>query len=218
MKVGKFYLMSICLTTLCLVILAGGAFAGEADSAVSSPLLDSIRKNYNRETWLSTKFTLSIYWSVREKEEKKSGTILLAPGNRFRVSAGDETWVSNGETLWDWTVKANQVVIRPLAAVDRSMLPAQILSSYLASSKLQEKERKGGVALFAGKADSTAVYKSIDAWVGVTTGMLQKCVLTDRNDNRFTYSFSKTLFGKKNVKEAFEFAIPTGAHVIDRRN
>jgi outer membrane lipoprotein-sorting protein len=47
--------------------------------------------------------------------------------------------------------------------------------------------------------------------------VISKCVMTDRNGNLFTYTFTKTLFGKKIPKEEFEFAIPTTARVIDMR-
>jgi outer membrane lipoprotein-sorting protein len=198
-----------------LMIGAGAAFADTATVRAPSPLLDLVRKNYTPNTWLSTKFSLTIYWSVREKEEKKEGSIALAPGNRFRVVAGSETYVSNGETLWDYNAKANQVAINRLAEVDKSMLPSQLFASYVATCPFREKERKGGLAVLTCKNDSATA--TIDAWVNANTGAIVKCVMTDRNDNLFTYTFAKTTFGKKNSKEAFEFAIPTTARVIDMR-
>ena len=202
----------IVLLVFALMIGAGSVLAD------TSPLLELVRKNYNPQTSLSTKFDLTIYWSVREKEEKKVGSIVLSPGDRFRVAVGGETFVSNGETLWDYSAKANQVVIKRLADVDKSSLPSQIFSAYIISCPFSEKERKGDVAKLTWKSDSAkAQYTAIDVWVQAKSGTITKCVMTDRNGNLFTYTFTKTVFGKKIPNEEFEFAIPTNARVIDMR-
>src|SRR5271157_1635664 len=119
---------------LAVVIVIGTISTGfSAGTDSLSPLLSLLRKNYNPETPLATKFSLTIYWSVREKEEKKKGTIELAPGDRFRITVGSETFVSNGETFWQYSPKTNQVVVKKLADVDRAALPSRILDRSIAA-------------------------------------------------------------------------------------
>ena len=201
-----------------MMLVAGAAISQYHDTS-SSPLLSLIRKNYNPQTPLSTKFTLTLYWSVREKEEKKQGSILLAPGDRFKVKAGEETFVSNGTAFWQYNDKANQVVVKPLAEVDRSTLPSQLFAGYIGACSFREVERKGGTALLSWKDDSahSAYYTAIKVWVSIKNGCITKCALTDRNGNVFTYTFAATTFGKKFKNEEFEFAIPKNARIIDMR-
>jgi outer membrane lipoprotein-sorting protein len=72
--------------------------------------------------------------------------------------------------------------------------------------------------LLGWKSDSAkAPYRAIDVWTSAKSGAITKCVMTDQNDNTFTYTFTKTVFGKNISKEEFEFAIPTTARVVDMR-
>jgi hypothetical protein len=201
-----------------VLIAAPPSFAGSESAISPSSLLTLVRHNYNTETPIESKLTLNIYWSVREKEEKKQGSILLAPNERFRVAIGNETFVSNGKTIWTYNGKANQVVIGDLADVDLAVHPSRLFMTYVGTCPFHEKERKNGTALFTWNGDSSAIaYTSIRLWVRVKTGTIMKCSLTDSNGNIFTYTFSNTAFGERAPKEAFDFVIPNGARVVDSR-
>jgi outer membrane lipoprotein-sorting protein len=203
---------------IALSLATVSSFAGVAATLSPASLLSLVRQNYNQETPIEAKLTLTIYWSVREKEEKKQGRIILAPGDRFRVTVGNETFVSNGATLWTYNSKANQVVIRLLADVDLALHPSRLFTTYIGSCPFREKGRTNGTALLSWKSDSSsAAYTSIRVWVQVKTGSITKCILTDRNKNLFTYTFTGTIFGKKIPQEAFEFVIPNNARVVDSR-
>ncbi len=207
----------VLLTVVIGIITISTGSSASTDSL--SPLLTLLRKNYNPETPLSTKFSLTIYWSVREKEEKKLGRIVLAPGDKFRVTVGGETFVSNGKTFWHYSAQANQAVVKGLADVDRATLPSQIFARSIAVYPFREQERKKNTVLFAWKGDSAgAPYTAIRLWVQETSGQITRCVMTDHNDNTFTYIFSATAFGKKYSKETFEFAVPENARTVDMRN
>lgn len=204
-------IFSVVLTT---VIALSFAYADTA----SSPLLSLIRKNYNPITPFETKLSLNIYWSVREKEEKKQGSLLLAPGDRFRVTVGNETYVSDGTTLWTYNAGANQVIIETLADVDPSIHPSRLFMTYIEKCPFREQGQSNGTAQLSWKSDSSsAAYASIRIWVQLKTGTITKCIMTDRNKNLFTYTFTGTVFGKKAPGEAFDFVIPDKARVIDKR-
>jgi outer membrane lipoprotein-sorting protein len=206
------------LLLFALIIAAPSSFAGGDATISPASLLTLVRQNYNGEAPLETKLNLTIYWSVREKEEKKQGSLLLAPGDCFRVTVGSETYVSNGKTLWTYNSRANQVVVKPLADVDLSLHPSRLFETWLATCPFREKVREKGTALLVWKSDSASVpYTSVQAWVQIKTGTVTKCQMTDRNKNLFTYTFSGTVFGKKVPREAFDFVVPKDARVIDSR-
>ena len=99
--------------------VAGGSVFSDT-AASSSPLLSLLRSNYSPGTALSTKFTLTIYWNVREKEEKKKGRIWLAPGDRFRVEIDNETFVCDGGTFRHFSAGTNQLAGTNPESVDRA--------------------------------------------------------------------------------------------------
>jgi outer membrane lipoprotein-sorting protein len=182
-------------------------------------VLSLIRKNYNSESSLSTQFALTIFWNVREKQEKKKGSICLAAGNRFRVQAKGESWVSNGQTFWNYSPSSQQVVIKRLTDVDQSSLPSQIFSRYLTVFHFREKEDRDGTAELSWNNDTASgPYTSILLWTHGQTGRIDRCVMTDHNGNTFSYVFSGTVFDRNFSKETFEFAIPKSARIVDMRD
>jgi outer membrane lipoprotein-sorting protein len=204
------------LTTLLLGAFVFPGIAGPEEGI--SPIVNLLRKNYDPKSTLSASYSLTIYWSVREKEEKRAGTIKIAPGDRFRITAGEETFVSNGETYWHSSPKANQVVIKRLVDVDISVLPSQLFARFIVSCPFKEQERANGVVRLAWTSDTSSTpYRSIAVWTKENIGRITKCVMTDRNGNVFTYTFTGTMLGTSIPGEAFRFAIPKKATVVDMR-
>ena len=199
---------------LALFCIAGGTLATDT----ASPLLAAMSEKYNPQASFSTKFSLTIFWAVREKQEKKQGSIALAPHERFRVTAGKETYVSNGSLFWTWNASTNQVVIKPVAALESKFLPSQIFSKYVVSCPFREEKREGETVLFSWKSDSAdAPYPAVRIWVRRKNAEIIRCEMTDRNENRFDYSFTATVFNAAISKEEFEFAIPKNASIVDLR-
>ena len=189
-----------------------------AAGEVSSPLLALMRKKYDPAQSISTDYSLSIFWSVREKEEKRQGSIKLDSGDRFYITTGDESFVSNGTTYWHHVARARQVVIKNLADVDLSMLPSQLFARFIVSCPFKQQGSGKGLAELVYESDSTGVpYRSIRVWVGEKDGVIAKCMMTDRNGNTFTYTFSATRLGRKMSGRTFEFAIPKNAQIVDLR-
>jgi outer membrane lipoprotein-sorting protein len=183
-----------------------------------SALMTLVRNNYNPLQSISMKYTLSIFWSVREKEEKRQGSIALASGDRFRITSGDESFVSDGSTYWHYNAQARQATIKRLNEVDVSMLPSQLFARFIVSCPFTKVRSEKNVAELVWTSDSgSAPYRSIRVWVREKEGRIEKCVMTDSNGNTFTYTFFTTRLGASIPKETFEFTIPKNARVVDLR-
>ena len=63
--------------------------------------------------------------------EKKSGSLQLMPGDKFRLTIGSTEWISDGHTYWQYNEKTSQVIIKNLLDVDLSMHPSQMIKTYL---------------------------------------------------------------------------------------
>ena len=204
-----------------LIILVS-MFSFTAAVAASEPAIcKQIRQRYNPGVPIRAEFDLSIYWSVREKTSKTRGTIMFAPGNRFRVEAGNDVYVSDGRTCWQYSKANNQVVIRNLSDLDPSTLPSRLLTTALSDYRFSETGRGGGGLITLTSAADTAanaVYRTVRIDVNGTDGAIVTLEATDRNGNIHTYRFKKTEFGKPADGAPFTFKVPTDANVIDHRN
>jgi outer membrane lipoprotein-sorting protein len=205
-----------------LFIITINAFA--QPSAKEPAVMSQVRKNYGGASAVSAAFDLSIYWSIREKEEKKSGELLVASGNKFKVTLGKEAFVCDGATFWQYSEKNSQVVVRKFSDIDASTLPSRFLSTFLSNRAFAEKQRSGGTVevVWSGDAPASAGvdgdYTAITAIVEEKTGIIKTLKLTDKNENVHTYTFKKTAFDKPPSNDVFRFKPPKGVEVLDMRD
>lgn len=180
-----------------------------------------VRKNYGGAGAVTAAFDLNIYWSVRERDEKKSGELLVAPGNRFKVTLGREVFVSDGRTYWQYNERNKQVIVRNFSDIDPTTLPSQMLSSFLSNRKFMEKGRSGETVELEWKGGSGERfddgYTSITAVIEETGGVIRTLALTDKNDNVHTYTFKRTAFDRPPKDDVFRFTAPRGVEVMDMR-
>ena len=214
------FTLNIALTVF--TILAAFAAIPAQTKAQEPAVMSLLRKNYSGAGAVTAAFDLSIYWSVREREEKKSGELLIAPGDKFKVSLGREIYVCDGKTYWLYSEKNSQVVIHNFSDIDASTLPSRFLSSFLSGRVFTQKRSEGGTAelVWSGGAGSAADdgYTAITAVVEEKSGTIKTLKLTDENGNVHTYTFKKTAFDKPPKSDVFRFSAPKGVEVVDMRD
>jgi len=180
-----------------------------------------VRKNYSGAGAVTAAFDLNIYWNVRERDEKKSGEMLIAPGDKFRVTLDRETFVSDGQTFWQYNERNKQVAVRSFSDIDPMTVPSQMLASFLSGrtftaapgrDKHVEFHWKGGGSEAFGDG-----YTAISAVVEEGAGIIKTLTLTDRHENIHTYTFKKTTFDKPPKADVFRFTAPRGVEVLDMR-
>jgi outer membrane lipoprotein-sorting protein len=188
-------------------------------SAQEPAVMALVRKNYSGKTAISAQIELTTYWSVREKEEKKSGELFIVPGDKFRVSLGKEVFVSDGKNYYHLSERNSQLVIRDLSDIDLSLHPSRLLSSFLTGRTFTEKERADGTVelVWNGKTGASGGYTSITAFVEEKSGTVKTLRLTDQDENINTYTFKKTVFDKQPSKDIFKLSVPKNVEVLDFR-
>ncbi len=188
--------------------------------AQENTIITNLKKKYTTESSIDLVFDLDIFWKVREKHEKKSGALMVAPNDKFRLKLGSTEWVSNGHTYWQFNVKTNQVIIKNLLDVDLSMHPTQILKTYLSYSfSIKSDNEKEAVLLWkVKKGDKEKSFNSISIWVDKKKNIIKKLIVIDKNENESTYTFKKTKTGIAIPSETFTFDVPQGVEVLDTRD
>lgn len=185
-------------------------------SASEPEIMKLIRQKYNKEASIQLQFDQKIYWGIREKTEQKSGTLILASDNRFRIEINGEFFVSNGKKFWHYSKATSQVTIENINKMDIESLPSNLLQNYLIRYSFTQKEKNGTetVLEWNKSVSDNSVYTSIIVWAG-SSGVINKIQVTDRNSNINTYSFRKTIFGGKISGNPFDFKIPKNVQVLN---
>lgn len=185
-----------------------------------NPILATLKKNYSSKTSLELGFDLNIFWVVREKHDKKAGSLYFAPGEKFRLKLGNSEWISDGHTYWQYNRGVSQVIIKNLLDVDLSMHPSMMIQSYLSYSFKTDSQNDKEVVLSWKSSDNknSKDYKLIRLWIDRKKTIFKKILVVDKNNNENTYTFKKTKIGGKIPIETFDFKIPKGVDILDTRN
>ncbi len=202
----------------CLCLFVGAIYCFCQDGG----LLDRIKARYEGTSSLYARVDLHIRWKVRETEETKHGSILLAPENKFRIELGTSQWVSDGATVWQYDKAIRQVVIMPLSAVDNSMLPSHAITAYCSRYPLKETSAAGRDETLEWRADSQAIAtgataKLVRIIADRKSAAVKQLFVIDKMGNESTYSFTGIAFGRAAPAGAFMFNVPKGARVLDQR-
>jgi outer membrane lipoprotein-sorting protein len=188
--------------------------------ASSEPsILSHVQKRYAPGAYLKTDVEMKTWWSVREREDTKKGSLQVAPGEKFHVALGNDLFISNGKDFYHYNSASKQVQIKNLRDVDLSLHPSQVLTSFLTQYPLQETSRSDNQVILSWSSDSLPEnsYKAVEATIDIDGSIIRQLKCTDRNNNILTYIFTKTEFGKKVPEKVFEFKTPTDARVVDER-
>ena len=206
---------TIISTFLFLIIPAVSCFCQQ------ERLIDRIKQNYGGATTLSAAVDIRIVWKVRETTDNMHGSILLAPGDKFRVDLGTTLWVSDGATLWQYDKAVSQVIITALSN-SAAMIPSRMVADYCTKYPLTTSKNKEGYDVLEWKADSASGPGSGGvSYVRITAlgkrAVVRELFIIDSHGNETTYAFKSTTWNGKIPKNAFAFEMPKGARVIDKR-
>lgn len=189
-------------------------------NAQENAVITALKKKYSDKSSLELTFNVEIFWKVREKHEKKSGTLILVPGDKFRLKTGSTEWVSDGHTYWQYNEKTCQVIVKNLLDVDLSMHPSQMIKNYLSYSyKVKSSDEKLAILTWSTSGEEqTKLYKEITLWIDKKKNTIKKIFAVDKNGNESTYTFKKTKTAIQIPSTVFTFEIPKGVDVLDTRD
>ncbi len=209
---------TVSIILLILSFLSVTAFSQSAGVDAKN-IVTQLRNKYSTNKSVNLAFDLTIFWSVRERYEKKSGELVFSPGEKFRLNMGSSTWVSNGQTYWQFSKNTNQVVIKSLLDIDLSLHPSSMMQSFLSYTfNVFSSDDKSVILKWEGDpAKSDLPYKKIIINVDRKKMEISELTVTDDDSNESRYTFKKSKFGTAEPASTFEFSIPEGADVLDTR-
>jgi len=211
--------------TLALICLAFGLMpvmqqAYAADTA--EEVLGRVRDRYDDISDARIYFTQLVTMSIAGIEQKVSGTLYLKKSNRYRLELPERTVVTDGKTVWSYSVPNKQVLIDRFKLTPGSLTPEQILTGAPEdfTSTLLEPERIGDSKALVVKLiprNDASLIQSLKLWVDDQSWLIRKVELIDVNEKKTEYLVRDIKTNAGLPDSLFTYRIPAGVETVDLR-
>ena len=168
------------------------------------------------------RFEAQVYAPEAESPERYPGVLLVKDSLRFRLEIPSGTWVSNGQTFWEYHPKTRQVILRSAQDIQGRSVPGKILIQVLDATPLGlDTLTDQGRKAFRIRLQPDANSRHLDSlWVLIDARKttLRQVVTLDKAGTRSEYRM-KTLKARSDLSEkSFDFEAPSQTEVVDMRD
>lgn len=214
MPAMKRLMLMVVMTAMC----TAGIRAGET----AQDVLERMKKKYESIHDAELRFSQRVKFEMAKIEHQVTGTLFLKKENKYRVELGDQTIVTNGETVWSYSLPNNQVLIDHFKMNDRTFSPERILTGapedFTATVVGRESMGKGGVIVLKMiPRDEQTFVRSMKFWVDDATWMIRRVELVDANGKETRYTVTDVRINVGLQDSRFTYQIPEGAEIVDLR-
>jgi len=204
--------------TFVLSLLIGFDYAASV-----TKIVQKIQDKYEKIDNLSAEFVQVDQYKLTGSMTETRGTIYVKDGVKYRLETEDRTIVTDGETVWTYSVFNNQVLVDRVKEGDGSFLPRDLLFKYprdYFASLLDEVEIDGDdyyVIKLDPKEGIHGYVKTMKIWVNTDTYIISKIEYTDFNDNISYFEIKKVDIDTELADTLFQFKIDENVEVVDLR-
>jgi chaperone LolA len=185
-------------------------------------LVSKLRKKYDGMATLSLSFTRTTVFAVSKARQSSDGDLVLAKGNRYRITFDDRVIVSDGASVWSWSEANDQVVIDRFRDDPNGLSPERLLAKlpteYAAVLVGKEKvgKRETSVLKLTPPASGRQL-RWLKLWVDEDGPVILRLQVMDLAENETTYDLRDIVAGDRAADSTFRFTAPPGAELLDLR-
>jgi chaperone LolA len=205
-----------------LFMLVSALFIARDGSAITgSEIIEKVQEHLDKSKTFSAEFEKQFYWAALDKSRSREGQIQMRRPGHFRIALDNgDAVVANGKTVWSYVERNNQVVISAYEGELRT--PWQIFAGYAEDYvpiAVEEVKLNGRSCymLVLKAASEVSSNRQMKVWVDKSKWWLLQVETVEDNDDITTYVLKGHKVNKKIDDSVFEFSIPQGAELIDRR-
>jgi chaperone LolA len=186
-------------------------------------IVEEIQDRYEDLENFAANFVQVEQFLVTGAKNEISGQIYVKGGVKYRLETEDRTIVTDGITVWTYSVFNNQVLIDRAKKDDGAMLPRDLIFKYpqeyyaVLLDEVMYKDEDHYILKLDPKEDTHGFIKSMKIWVNGDNYLISKIEYTDFNDNTSLFEIKKIITNKSLSDSFFEFQAPEGADIIDLR-
>ncbi|MDQ3022190.1 MAG: outer membrane lipoprotein chaperone LolA [Bacteroidota bacterium] len=154
------------------------------------------------------------------KANSSSGVIYIKKTNKYRIEAGGQVIITDGQTSWSYSPRKKQVVVDNYKEDGSAFSPNKFLFNYPENfySDLEGEENLGGIDCYVIKLTprSGGSVKSAKIWIDKNEDLIRKInIVTLESTN--TYTLKDISLDAGLSASQFSFSPPTDVEVIDLR-
>ncbi|MEW6509345.1 MAG: outer membrane lipoprotein carrier protein LolA [Bacteroidota bacterium] len=206
---------SVVLLTLLWVLPAAGSDTPEE-------ILEKVRKKYETIRDAELTFSQRVRFPASKLEQSAHGTLFLKKEHKYRIETEDQTIVTDGSTVWSYSVPNRQVLIDQFKQDERSLTPERILAGapgeFAATVIGRDKLQKMPVIILklVPRGEQSLV-SALRLWIDAEEWVIRKAEVTDLNGKESTYTVEDLRINAGLPDSRFTFVIPEGVDVVDLR-
>ncbi len=199
----------IIVLILCLPLFAAG----------TTDIIDKSEALYSQGGAFSAKFSQNVSTGDFFDDEKATGSLIMNYPRQFRIETQEQTLVSNGDTLWSYSVENRQVTVELVTKSEETITPSDYLFNFKKnfdvsydSTEIIDKAKVHRFSLRAKSADQFV--RTMQVYIDANTYLVRRVTYRDLNDNKITLDFSDWKLGIKVAPDKFRFKAPRGVEEV----
>ncbi|MDH3253257.1 MAG: outer membrane lipoprotein chaperone LolA [Ignavibacteria bacterium] len=202
----------------CCVLVARPLHASDT----AEDVLERVRDRYDKITDARLYFTQMVTMTLAGIEQKVSGTLYIKKTNMYRLEMPERTVVTDGKTVWSYSVPNKQVLVDRFKLTSGSLTPEQILTGAPEDffSTLLDPEQLGDSRTLVVKLvprNDASLIQSLKLWVDDKSWLIKKVELVDVNEKKTEYLVRDIRMNSGLPDSQFTYQIPEGVEVVDLR-
>jgi outer membrane lipoprotein carrier protein len=188
-----------------------------------SKIIKELQKKYEQIENLTADFNQIEQFNLTGTENVTSGKIYIAGGIKFRLETDDQTVVTDGKTVWTYSLMNNQVLIDRAKEGEGSLLPRDLLFKYPRDyyATLLEETKINNDTYYCVKLDPKegihGYIKTMKMWIHTKSYIISKMEYTDFNNNVSLFEIRKADTVTKLPDSLFIFVPTADMQVVDLR-
>ncbi|MGB5105444.1 MAG: outer membrane lipoprotein carrier protein LolA [Candidatus Zixiibacteriota bacterium] len=174
---------------------------------------------YAKNKTFSVKFTQVVASGDFFDDDKSSGAMLLSYPEKFRVETPEQTLVSDGDSLWTYSVENKQVTIEPMDRLEDVVTPADYLFRFkehyeLSYDSIATIAKQPYHQISLKSKDDSQYVRSMKVLIDTETSLVRRVIYRDMNDNNITLDFKDWKLGETIAPTQFRFKTPSGVEEV----
>jgi chaperone LolA len=192
-------------------------------AASVTKIVQKIQDKYEKIDNLSAEFVQVDQFKLTGSKSETKGKIFVKNGIKYRLETEDRTIVTDGQTVWTYSLFSNQVLVDRVKEGDGSLLPRDLLFKYprdYYASLLDEVELNGDdyyILKLDPKEGIHGYVKTMKIWVNSDSYIITKIEYTDFNDNISYFEIKRVDIDTELANTLFQFEIGNNVEVVDLR-
>ncbi len=210
------------IITLPTVFFSFLVLFGARGDDTAEEIVEHVQKKYDSIDDAMIKFSQQVKFTLSNAEQIFHGTLYMKRPKKYRIESEQQTFVTDGKTVWSYSPVNKQVLIDHYKEDSRSFsrekflinIPKNFYASLVGKETLNDRSIK---VLRLTPKDDKSLLKLLKLWIEEDSWLVKKALVVERNDVETLYVVKDIKINTDLADTKFTYQIPSGVEVVDLR-